>query len=205
MLRTIRWVAWGGVAVLGFLLVATTAGWLFTDGPLGTARVASGPASLAIGGPFRLTDHRGRAVTERDFRGQPVAIFFGFTHCPDICPTTLGEMTSFIEALGPDADRMHWLFVSVDVGRDTPQAMAAYLEAFDRRIVGLSGTEAQIAQAAQSFRVYYRHVPIEGGYTMDHSASLFLLDAAGRFAGTVDNQESEDVALQKLRMLVAAR
>lgn len=205
MLRTIRRVAWGGVAVLGFLLLATTGGWLFTDGPLGPARVASGLASLAIGGPFSLTDHRGRAVTERDFRGQPVAIFFGFTQCPDICPTTLGEMTSYIEALGQDADRMHWLFVSVDAGRDTPPAMAAYLEAFDRRIVGLSGTEAQIAQAAQSFRVYYSRVSIDGGYTMDHSASLFLLDAAGRFAGTVDNQESEGVALQKLRMLVAPR
>ncbi|WP_245185574.1 SCO family protein [Falsiroseomonas frigidaquae] len=159
--------------------------------------------SLAIGGPFRLTDHRGRPVTEQDFRGRPVAIFFGFTSCPDVCPTTLNEMTSFIEAMGADADRIQWLFVSVDSERDTPQAMANYLEAFDRRITGLSGTEPQIAEAARSFRVYYQRVPLEGGgYTMDHSASIFLLDAEGRFAGTVDYKESERVALEKLRLLV---
>ncbi|WP_236571434.1 SCO family protein [Rhodovarius lipocyclicus] len=163
----------------------------------------SGPASLAIGGPFSLTDHRGLAVTERDFRGRPMAVFFGFTYCPDVCPTTLTEMTGFIEALGPDADRIQWVFVSVDAERDTPQAMAAYLEAFDRRIIGLTGTEEQIASAARGFRVFYRRVPLEGGgYTMDHSASTFLLDAEGRFAGTLDYKESERVALEKLRMLV---
>jgi protein SCO1/2 len=203
MLRYVRWFAWGGVAVLGFLVLATMGGWLFTDGPLGPARVMSGPASLAIGGPFSLTDHRGLAVTERDFRGRPMAVFFGFTYCPDVCPTTLTEMTGFIEALGPDADRIQWVFVSVDAERDTPQAMAAYLEAFDRRIIGLTGTEEQIASAARGFRVFYRRVPLEGGgYTMDHSASTFLLDAEGRFAGTVDYKESERVALEKLRMLV---
>jgi protein SCO1 len=199
----IRWAAWGGVAVLGLLLLATAGGWLVTDGPLGSARVATGPASLQIGGPFSLTDHRGRAVTARDFRGRPMAVFFGFTHCPDVCPTTLNDMTGLIAALGADADRAHWLFVSVDSERDTPAAMADYLSAFDPRIVGLSGTEEQIASAARAFRVYYRRVPLEGGaYTMDHSASVFLLDAEGRFAGTVDHKESETVALEKLRMLI---
>jgi protein SCO1 len=206
MLRIIRWVAWGAVGVVGFLLLATTGGWLVSDGPLAPPRVATGPQTLAIGGPFSLTDHRGRAVTERDFRGQPMAVFFGFTYCPDVCPTTLTEMTGFIEALGPDADRIQWVFVSVDAERDTPQAMASYLEAFDRRIIGLTGTEAQIAAAANGFRVFYRRVPLEGGgYTMDHSASVFLLDAEGRFAGTVDYKESERVALEKLRMLVGRR
>jgi protein SCO1/2 len=203
LLRLTRWLAWGGVAAIGFVLLATTGGWFVTDGPLGRPRVATGPSSLAIGGPFSLTDHRGRAVTERDFRGRPMAIFFGFTHCPDVCPTALSDMTGFMEALGPDADRLQWLFVSVDAERDTPQAMAEYLQAFDPRIVGLSGTEAQIADAARSFRVYYRRVPLEGGsYTMDHSASVFLLDASGRFAGTIDHKETERVALEKLRMLV---
>jgi protein SCO1/2 len=202
MLRIIRWVAWGAVGVVGFLLLATTGGWLVSDGPLAPPRVATGPQTLAIGGPFSLTDHRGRAVTERDFRGRPMAVFFGFTYCPDVCPTTLTEMTGFIEALGPDADRIQWVFVSVDSERDTPQAMAAYLEAFDRRIIGLTGTEAQIAAAANGFRVFYRRVPLEGGgYTMDHSASVFLLDEEGRFAGTVDHKESERVALEKLRLL----
>jgi len=203
MLRIIRWIAWGAVGVLGFLLLATTGGWLVSDGPLAPPRVATGPQTLAIGGPFSLTDHHGRAVTEQDFRGRPMAVFFGFTHCPDVCPTTLAEMTGFIEALGPDADRIQWVFFSVDAERDTPQAMAAYLEALDRRIIGLTGTEAQIAAAANGFRVFYRRVPLEGGgYTMDHSASVFLLDAERRFAGTVDYKESERVALEKLRMLM---
>jgi len=206
MLRMIRWIAWGAVGVVGFLLLATAGGWLVSDGPLAPPRVATGPQALAIGGPFSLTDHRGRTVTERDFRGRPMAVFFGFTYCPDVCPTTLNEMTGFIEALGTDAERIQWLFVSVDSERDTPQAMAGYLEAFDRRITGLSGTEAQVAEVARAFRVYYQRVPLEGGgYTMDHSASIFLLDAQGRFAGTVDNKESERVALEKLRMLFATR
>ncbi len=195
MLRIIRWVAWGAVGVVGFLLLGVTGGWLVTDGPLAPPRVATGPRTLAIGGPFSLTDHRGR--------GRPMAVFFGFTYCPDVCPTTLTEMTGFIEALGPDADRIQWVFVSVDSERDTPRAMAAYLEAFDRRIVGLTGTEAQIAAAANGFRVFYRRVPLEGGgYTMDHSASVFLLDADGRFAGTIDHKENERVAFEKLRMLM---
>jgi protein SCO1/2 len=203
MLRTIRWLAWGAVGILGFVLLATTGGWLVSDGPLGPRRVATGPQSLAIGGPFSLTDHRGRAVTERDFRGRPMAVFFGFTYCPDVCPTTLTEMAGFIEALGPDADRIQWVFVSVDAERDTPQALASYLEAFDHRITGLTGTEEQIAAAARAFRVYYRRVPLESGsYTMDHAASVFLLDAEGRFAGTLDYKESERVALEKLRLLL---
>lgn len=204
MLRVIRWAALGGVAVLGFLILAIAGGWLMMDGPLGPGRAATGIGSPQIGGPFALTDHRGREVTERDFHGKPMAVFFGFTHCPDVCPTALGDMTRFMEALGPGADRIHWLFVSVDAERDTPGVVAAYLEAFDPRIVGLGGTEAQLADAARAFRVHYRKVPLNGGgYTMDHSASIFLLDAAGRFAGTVDNKESDDVALAKLRMLAA--
>lgn len=203
MLRWVRYLAWGGVAALGLALLATAAGWLVTDGPLGQRPVATGPASLGIGGPFSLTDHRGRAVTERDYAGKPSAVFFGFTFCLDVCPTTLANMAAWIEALGPEADRVNWLFVSVDSGRDDPRTMADYLAAFDPRIIGLSGTEPQIAAAARSFRVFYRRVPVEGGnYTMDHSASVFLLDAAGRFAGTIDHQESERVALEKLRLLV---
>jgi protein SCO1 len=203
MLRAIRWVAWGAIGVLGFLVLAVTGGWLVTDGPLGERQVATGPASLPVGGPFALTDHRGRAVTERDFRGRPMAVFFGFTQCPDVCPTTLGDMTALIEALGPEAERLHWLFVSVDAERDTPAVLAGYLEAFDPRILGLTGSEEQVAAAARSFRVMYRRAPLEGGrYTMDHSASVFLLDAEGRFAGTLDHKETPEVALAKLRLLL---
>ena len=176
------------------------------DMPAPSAGGVQLPQGIALGGPFSLQDHNGQRVTEGAFAGRLGLIYFGFTYCPDVCPTTLTEMTGFIEALGPDADRIQWVFVSVDAERDTPQAMAAYLEAFDRRIIGLTGTEAQIAAAANGFRVFYRRVPLEGGgYTMDHSASVFLLDAEGRFAGTVDYKESEQVAMEKLRMLIGRR
>lgn len=165
--------------------------------------MVTGPASLAIGGPFALTDHRGRMVTERDFRGRPVAVFFGFTHCPDICPTTLGEFADYMAALGPDAERMHWVFVTIDPERDTPAYLAEYLALFDPRVVGLTGTLAQVAEAARAFRVSFRRVELEGGgYTMDHTASVFLLDGAGAFAGTIDFKEPETVAIEKLRLLL---
>lgn len=202
VLRGIRRAAWAGVAVMSFLALAIGVGWWRVDGP-GRPAVATGPASLAIGGPFQLTSHRGRAVTERDFRGRPVAVFFGFTHCPDICPTTLGEFASYMEALGPDAERIHWLFITVDPARDTVAHLAQYMDLFDPRVVGLTGTEAQVAEAARQFRVSFRRVPLEGGgYTMDHTASTFLLDAEGRFAGTIDYKEPDEVAVQKLRGLL---
>lgn len=199
LLRVIRWIAWGAIAVLGFVVVGAAAGWLVTDGPLGRGE-AGRPA---IGGPFSLTDHRERAVTERDFLGKPTAVFFGFAFCPDVCPTTLARMGGHIDSLGADADRINWLLISVDHERDTPRKMAEYMALFDPRIVGLSGTERQVARAARSFQVQYRRVPLEGGgYTMDHSASVFLLDARGRFAGTLDYEERQDVALEKLRLLL---
>ena len=201
-LRSVRRMAWLGVAIVGALTAATGGGWLVTDGPLAPA-IVTGPASLAIGGPFRLTDHRGQAVSEADFRGQPMAVFFGFTHCPDICPTALGDMTALIERLGSRADEIAWLFISVDPARDTPEELTRYLDAFDPRIRGLTGTEAQVAEAAQSFRIAYRRIPQDGGtYTMDHSSSIFLLDRSGRFAGSLDRHENDAIRLAKLLPLL---
>jgi protein SCO1 len=202
VLRVVRRLLWGAVA---FAAIALALGWALRDGPFAPKPppIATGPASLGIGGPFSLTDQTGRAVTERDFRGRPMAVFFGFTHCPDICPTTLGEFAAYMEALGADAERLHWVFITVDPERDTPEHLARYMELFDPRIVGLTGTEAQVATAARNFRVIYRRVPLEGGeYTMDHTASTFLLDATGRFAGTIDYKEPDEVAVQKLRGLL---
>ncbi len=201
-LRRLRRVLWGAVA---FLSLALASGWALRDGPLAPPRppVATGPASLPIGGPFSLVDHRGRAVTERDFLGKPVAAFFGFTHCPDVCLTTLGDFAAYMEALGPAADRMHWLLVTVDPERDTVEQLARYMELFDPRIRALTGSGAQVEAAMRAFRVMARRIPLEGGgYTMDHTASTFLLDARGRFSGTLDYKEPDEVAVQKLRLLL---
>lgn len=158
-----------------------------------------------VGGPFTLTDTSGQTVTEADFHGRPTAIFFGFTFCPDVCPTTLADLSDLIEALGGTAGRLQFAFVSVDWERDGPAEMAAYLSAFDPRIRGLTGTQAQIEQATRAYRVFYRKVPADdGGYTIDHTASVFLMDREGRFAGTLAHGEDPATMLAKLRRLAGA-
>ena len=206
-LRAVRWAAWGAVAVVGVLGLAAGGGWLVMDGPFGHDPVVADTgagAKVPIGGSFAMTDHRSRAVTEHAFAGRPSLVFFGFTHCPDVCATTLADAGRRLEALGSDADRLAVLFVTVDPERDTPAQLAAYLEAFDPRITGLTGTPAQLAAMAATWRAHYRKVPDErGGYTMDHTALTYLMDVRGRFAGTIDPHESDEVAAAKLRRLLA--
>lgn len=155
-----------------------------------------------VGGPFTLTGTDGKTVTEKDLLGKPSAIFFGFTFCPEVCPTTLFELTTLAEQLGPDADKLNFVFVSVDAERDGPEEMKQYLTAFDSRIIGLTGTPQQIDAAAKAFKIYYAKVPVENGdYTMDHTASVLLMDAQGKFFGTMAYEETADVMLAKLKRL----
>ena len=181
-LQLVRRTLWSVVGVAAVLLVAMAGGWLVT-GPSGPRppAVAASEERVPIGGPFQMVDHRGRAVTEADFQGKPAVVFFGFLSCPDVCPTTLSDVTRRIEALGPDADRLAWLFATVDPGRDTPEAMAAYLSVFDSRITGLTGTAEQSAAMVRTWRAYAKRAPLTGcEYTMDHTAMVFLMDAKGR-------------------------
>lgn len=203
MLRAVRIGAWAGIAVLLFLSVALGIGWWRIDGPIVAREVTSGPRAMPrIGGPFSLVDHRGRRVSEKDFAGRPMLVFFGFTHCPDVCPTALFEMTTRFAALGEAGVNLQALFVTVDPERDTTAQMALYLGSFDPRIVGLTGSRAEVEAAAAAYRVVARRVPLEdGGYTMDHTASVFMVDSAGRFAGTIDHHEDNDAALAKMRRL----
>lgn len=165
----------------------------------------AGVATVNVGGPFTLVGTDGQRVTEADFAGKARAMFFGFTNCPDVCPTTLAEAGSWLEALGPDADKLAVVFVTVDPERDTPAAMKDYLSSFDPRIIGLSGTPDEVAAVVKSNRVYARKVELEGGgYTMDHSAAVLLFDKDGRFTGTVDYQAPADQAVAKLKRLVGA-
>jgi protein SCO1/2 len=158
---------------------------------------------VPIGGPFRLTSHEGKPFTDQDLKGKPFVVFFGFTHCPEVCPTTLYDLTQDLESLGKDADRLRVAFITVDPAQDTPELMKTYLSSFDPRIVGLTGTEEEIAAAARAYKVYYRKVPLDsGGYTMDHTASIFLMDSKGDFYGTSNFQEAQDVRRAKLRQLV---
>jgi protein SCO1/2 len=171
----------------------------------GTAARSLSQATLAIGGPFTLVDTRGQPVTQQDFLGRPSAMFFGYTHCPDVCPTTLLDLTELLKKLGPAADRLNVAFVTVDPERDTPAQLREYLSSFDPRIRGLTGTQAQIDAAAKAYHVYYKRVPMpDGDYSMDHTASVFLMNAKGGFVGTLSFEEDPQTSLRKLRRLVSA-
>jgi protein SCO1/2 len=156
--------------------------------------------SAAIGGPFRLVDHDGKTVTDQDFRGKPFLVFFGFTHCPDLCPTALFEMSEVLRRLGPDADKVRVLFITVDPERDTPAVLKDYLSSFEPQIRGLTGEADATAAALKSYRVYARKVPLDrGGYTMDHSIFVYLMDKDGRFVGTFNLKRPPEQAAAELR------
>ena len=181
---------------------------LFGLGALTIAAYSSRDAELApgapLGGAFSLVDQDGEPVTEAIFRGKPSAVFFGFTHCPDVCPTTLMQAAGWIEALGPDAGKMRFVFVTVDPERDTPEVMKQYVSAFSDEIIGVTGEPEAVHAMTADYKVYSRKVPLKGGdYSMDHTASVLLLDADGALVGTIATGESEEAAMAKLRRLVA--
>jgi protein SCO1 len=194
-LRTARILVAAAAFVVG--LVLCTAVVLLVMGRNG---VQSLPQVAAIGGPFSLTDQNGRTVTDQDFKGRPFLVFFGFTHCPDICPTTMFEISEIMKKLGPDADRMRALFITVDPERDTPTALKDYLSSFDPRITAVTGDEAAIAAVAKAYRAYYKRVPQgEGGYTMDHTAIIYLMGKDGRFVTPFSLKRTTDAAAAELR------
>jgi protein SCO1 len=170
---------------------------------LSTHQVAAPPPRARIGGPFALVDHRRRPVTDRDFLGKPTLVFFGFTHCPDVCPTTLYELSNLLGQFKSDADRLNVLFITVDPERDTPEQLALYLSSFDPRITGLSGTSEGIAAAVDAYQAYSRKVPLkDGDYTMDHTAAIFMIDRKGQYVGTISHRETEAAMRAKLRRLL---
>jgi protein SCO1/2 len=156
--------------------------------------------SSAIGGPFQLTDQDGRPVSDRDLRGKPYLIFFGFTRCPDVCPTALFDISEVMRSLGPDADSTAALFISVDPERDTPAVLKDYLSSFDPHVRGLTGDAASLAAVFKAFRVYYKKVPLDGGdYTMDHTALTYLMDKDGRFVAPFNLKRPPEAAAADLR------
>jgi len=152
--------------------------FLFASGQLSS----SGPGASAIGGPFKLIDQDGKSITDQDFKGRPFLVFFGYTHCPDICPTTLFEVAEVLRALGPNAGRATALFITVDPERDTPAAIKDYLSSFGPLMRGATGDAAAIAAVEKAYRVYAKKVPTDkGDYSVDHTALVYLMDKQGRF------------------------
>src|SRR5690606_13937698 len=159
-------------------------------------------AKEPFGGPLNLVTMGGTPFTENDLRAAPAAIFFGFTHCPDVCPTTLYELDGWLKQLGPEASDIKAYFITVDPERDTQEVMKTYVGNVSDRIIGITGTPQNIADMVKSYHVYAKKVPGEDGeYTMDHTASVFLLDKGGRFRSTIAYQENPDTALEKLKNL----
>jgi len=181
--------AFAASLVLGLLIMFWAMG--------GVSKVAQ-PA--AIGGPFQLTDQNGKAVTDKSLKGKPTLIFFGYTHCPDVCPTSLFEISEVLRAMGRDADKVNAIFISVDPERDTPAAMKDYLSSFDPHLEGLSGDPAETAKVITSYRVYAKKVPTkDGDYTMDHTALIYLMDRDGRFVSPFNLKRTPEEAAVELK------
>src|ERR1041385_3906935 len=165
---------------------------------LGGLRSVTAPA--AIGGPFQLTDQTGQTVTEKNLQGKPTLIFFGFTHCPDVCPTSLFEISEVLRALGGDADRGNAYFISVDPERDNEAAMKDYLSSFDPHLKGLTGDPEVVAKVLSEYRVYAKKVPLkDGDYTMDHTALIYLMDREGKFVAPFNLKRTAEEAAQDLK------
>ena len=166
------------------------------------AQVQSG--ATKIGGPFTLVDDTGVQVSEADLKGKSTVMYFGYTFCPEVCPTTLTDLVQWMQMIGRDADRLNYVFVTVDPERDTPKVMHDYVSAFDPRIRGLTGTSEQIAKVTKEYGVYYKRIPTsDGGYVMDHSAVLYMMDPNVRFVGVIPYQEDTAKAVAKLKKLAA--
>ena len=181
--------AFAGSLVVGLVLML----WA-----LGGLRTVAAPA--AIGGPFQLTDQAGQIVTEKSLQGRPTLIFFGFTHCPDVCPTSLFEISEVLRAMGEDADRVNAYFISVDPESDTDAAMKDYLSSFDSHLKGLTGDPDAVAKVISGFRVYARKVPLkDGDYTMDHTALIYLMDRDGHFVAPFNLKRTPEEAAADLK------
>lgn len=167
------------LTVLAIALAIAGAAFYFTSGRSGPA----GSGEALVGGPFSLTDHTGRHVTEKDFLGKYMLVFFGFTYCPDVCPTELQVMSAALDELGAEGNTIQPVFVSIDPERDTPEVVKQYVENFHPRLVGLTGSPDDIAAIARAYRVYYKKAlgGSETDYEMDHSTTIYLMGPDGGF------------------------
>jgi protein SCO1 len=173
----------------------------------GAGEIAGGKVmgQALVGGPFSLIDHNGRRVTDKDFLGRPILVFFGFTFCPDICPSGLQVIAAALDKLGPKAERIVPLFITIDPERDTPEQLKSYLASFHPKLVGLSGTVAEITDVAKKYRVYFKKIKDEkssADYTMDHSTIVYLMDAKGQFVAHFSHSTSADKLSEGLGKLL---
>lgn len=202
-LRAVRYISWALIAITIGVIGTTLLDWKILDRHE-HARDNLPQSAMLLGGPFTMVDHTGRTVTEKNFLGRPFVIFFGFTHCPDICPTTLSWLSDLVEKAVPEGDGPRIIFVTVDPERDTVDVLSNYIGSFGSGIVGLTGSLDQVTEMAKAWKVYFKKAPLEsGGYTMDHTSSIILMDKEGKFRGTLDlHDATPDNNLKKLAKLI---
>jgi len=183
MKRAVVCIAFGALAILAVGLLA-----IQLSGRSAAPATQSVPTGPAIGGPFHLTTQTGAPADQRLLRGKWTAVFFGYTYCPDVCPTTLAALGQVSDDLGPDQKRFQVVFISIDPGRDTPEVLGQYLSSptFPKGAIGLTGTPAQIAEVARAYHVFYQKVPQGSSYVMDHTAVVYLMDPGGQFTAPLD-------------------
>ena len=188
----------GGLVIMG-------AGVLLALAHRDTPRGAAGTLlASAIGGPFRLVDQNGKTVTDADLKGKWSLVYFGYTHCPDACPTALNDIAIALDQLGPKREAVRSVFITVDPERDTPEVLKAYVTSFDAAILALSGSPEEIARAAKAYRVYYAKHPEPGGdYSMDHSSVIYVMDPEGRFTASFTHQSTPEEIADRLKKLLA--
>lgn len=180
------------------VLMAAVTGWMTYDWYRSTH------SGQAFGAPFALIDGNGQPITEKAFQGHPSLVFFGFTHCPEVCPTTLVEIDSLLNKMGDEGKDLRAYFVSIDPERDTPEIAGRYVGNVSKRITAISGEPDKVLQMAKDFKIFYRKVPTDdGSYTMDHTASVLLLKSNGDFFGTIAYEENSETALAKLKRLAS--
>ena len=166
---------------------------------------AVGKSDEVFGGSFTLTDMRGQPISDQDLRGKPAVVFFGFTHCPEVCPTTLFELNGWFKELGDEGKDLRGFFFSVDPERDTPELLGQYISNVTDRVTGITGDPEKMAEVVRNWRIYAKKIPTDEGkdYTMDHTASILLINAKGGFEGTIAYGENHDTAIAKLKRLAA--
>jgi protein SCO1 len=191
------------IVFAGVLVIA--AGVLLALALRETPRGAAGTAlASAIGGQFQLIDQNGKPFSDANLKGKWHLVFFGYTHCPDACPTALNEMSLALDRLGIKRDEVGVVFITVDPERDTPDVLKAYVQSFDAPVVALTGSPEAVAQAAKAYRVFYaKHPRADGDYDMDHSAVIYVMNPEGRFTATFTPDSSADAIVQRLQKLIS--
>ena len=198
-------------AALAALVLGGTLAYVLAGGPPSTGKTSGEVATTGkplVGGPFSLIDSAGKRVTDKDFRGRYMLVFFGYTYCPDVCPSGLQVISAALDQLGPAADKITPLFISIDPARDTPEKMGAYVKSFHPRLIGLTGSPEETAAAIKNYRVYAKKVPDDrnpADYTMDHSSIVYLMSPAGELITFSAELTKADVLAQQIRKGLAVK